>query len=109
MDNNQIFEIGLVTYSILLTGIVGWIAWHGRRGTETIENHRERIVKLESEALTHDAAHRLITNQISPLKEDFAELKSFMKEISETMLAIQIEMAKNNGYQQGKLEGRDKK
>lgn len=101
-DGGNIAEMFIGVLSALLAALVGWFMWDKKRTREMVDNHSERITKIESEMITHSDAKQLINDNLEPLKEDLKDLKVFMKDISEVMVEIRLDIAKNNGYNEAK-------
>lgn len=101
-ETSNIAEMFIGVLSALLAALVGWFMWDKKRTREMVDDHAGRLSRLESEMITHNDAKQLVNDSLDPLKEDLREVKVFMKDVSEVMVEIRLDIAKNNGYNEAR-------
>ena len=97
-EGKVVIEMFMGALSTLIAILFGWFMWDKKRSRESIDDHAERITKLETEMITKDDARILVMESLDPLKEDMRELKESIKDMSEVMTEIRLELASRNGY-----------
>lgn len=91
-------ELSAWIIKALLTTAVGLIAWWVKKDKDKIESYGERLIKLESEAVTESRTREIFKEEIYPIIAETRSIRTTLDGISSEINNAKVIAAENSGY-----------
>jgi hypothetical protein len=100
-------KVAVSIFMFLLTALTGWWAWWQRRTQSTVENHDQRITRLEEKMVTADEVRSIVHQGNEPVMAQLQELSSRSAENNANISALLLRFAEREGYEKALKELRN--
>lgn len=97
-------KIILAIITLSFTLLSGWWVWWQRKTQTTVEQHDQRITRLEEKIVTAEDVRSIVHQSNEPLKSSINSLATSLSDNSKLIQDVLLRLAEKEGYERAKKD-----